>query len=125
MFLLKAGHFTMDNASNNAMMMESLKTKLSECEIDFNLKNHRIMCFVHIVDLCSGQVISGIAGGDEDNLSDDDTAATAALNLIALAHMAVWAIQGLGVRWDAFDEVIVSGNAKGWFRQGSQTIKVK
>jgi len=127
-FLLEVRHFTLDNASNNGTMMEELKTMLTECDIVFDAEDRKIMCFAHVVDLCSGRVIRAASDGvepkNDSSLSDGDTAAS---NPIALARAVVRVIRGSGSRRDAFDEVIIRGNAKGWFKQGklSRIIQVK
>jgi len=54
--LLKVGHFTMDNALNNGTMMQVLKTILARREIEFDTNDRKIMCFAHVIDLCSGRV---------------------------------------------------------------------
>ena len=110
----KTGHFTLDNASNNSTMLEALERKLRDRDIESDAVDRRIMCFAHIVDLCSGRVIHAI---------DDESAS----NPIGLARGAVRAIRGSGLRRDAFDEVVKNGNAKGWFKAGDppKTIKLK
>jgi len=86
----------MDNASNNDTMMKVLGAKLAkECDIEFDLVDRRIMCFAHIVNLCSGRVIHGLSNGvdDKDDLSssNDDTVAVAS-DPISAACAAVQAI---------------------------------
>jgi len=127
-FLLEVGHFTLDNASNNGTMMEELKTMLTERDIVFDAEDRKIMCFAHVVDLCSGRVIRAASDGVEpENDSSSSDGDTAASNPIALARAVVRVIRGSGSRRDAFDEVIVCSNAKGWFKQGkpSRIIQVK
>ena len=97
-------------------MMEELEKLLRERDIAFDATDRRIMCFAHIVDLCSGRVISAI-GADEESIN----------NPIGLARGVVRSIRASGLRRDAFDEVVKNGNAKGWFKAGEppQTIKLK
>jgi len=64
----------MDNASNNGAMMESLVQKLKLCDVPFNARDNRIMCFAHIIDLCSGQAICAASGVDEGVLPGNETA---------------------------------------------------
>jgi len=103
--LLKVGHFTIDNASNNRTMMEQLKPMLASHDIPFDATDGRIMCFAHVINLCSGHVICAVTGGAVDNdayslLSDDDDNAHSsssddthpAPNPIQAARAVVWAI---------------------------------
>ncbi len=93
-----------------------VERKLRDRDIEFDAVDRRIMCFAHIVDLCSGRVVNAI---------DDESAS----NPIGLAPSrgAVRAIRGSGLRRDAFHEVVKNGNAKGWFKAGDppKTIKLK
>ena len=102
-------------------MMESLQAMLAPCEIVFDVKDCRIMCFAHIIDLCSKCVVLAASNGVEDlhngySSSDDNT--TPPSDLISQAHAVVRAIQGSGSCRDAFNEAIATGNAKGYFKQG-------
>ena len=109
-------------------MMEELKTMLTKRDIAFDVEDRRIMCFAHVVDLCSGRVIraasDGVEPGNDGSSSDGDAAVS---NPIALARAVVRVIRGSGSRRDAFDEVIVRGNVKGWFKQGKppRIVQVK
>jgi hypothetical protein len=105
---LKIGHFTLDNAGNNKTMMEALEKKLEERDIPFDATDRRIMCYAHVVNLCSGAVIR--AAGDGDG--------TLELNPIGVARGVVRAVRVSGKRRDAFDEVIRDGNRKAWFKAG-------
>ena len=129
--LLKVGHFTMDNASNNGTMMQALKTILARREIEFDANDRKIMCFAHVIDLCSGRVIRAASEDnldeDEDDSSSSGTGDTVASDPIALARAVVRTIRGSGARRDYFQETINKGNEKGWFKQGKlpETIKLK
>ena len=126
--LLKVGHFTMDNASNNDTMMASLQTRLSSRDIAFDAVDRRVMCFAHIIDLCSGRVIRAVSDGAE--CSDDSSSPennTAPPNPIAQARATVKAIRGSGSRRDAFTTVITNGNANQWFKDSdtSEIIQLR
>ncbi len=120
----------MDNASNNKMMMEELGVSLTGREIPFDPSNHYIMCFAHIIDLSSRQVICKVEGKQNDkddfdfNNDDDDTNLS---NPIGAAHAIVRSIWASGTRWKAFDSIIKSSNEEGWFKdaQSSKETKVK
>jgi len=99
----------MDNMSNNRTMMEQLKPMLASHNIPFDATDHQIMCFAHMINLCSGHVICAVTDGAVDNdaysLSSDDNDDTHSLssdnthpapNPIQAAHAVVWAIRGSG-----------------------------
>lgn len=132
---LKVGHFTVDNAANNETMMKGLEWRLAERDIDFDAAERKIMCYGHVVDLSSGRVIRGVT--DAVDYGDDfhpnpavlthDEAAESTNDPIVLARAVVRAVRGSGLRRDAFNEVIMNGNAKGWFKRGdpAQTVVLK
>jgi hypothetical protein len=130
-FFLEVGHFTLDNTSNNGTMLEEMEVLLGACEIPFDAVNHKVMCFGHIIDLSHKWVIIMVdnkahTSNDEHDysLSDDETVAS---NPIVHACSVVGVIQGSGLQRDAFHEVIMNGNAKGWFKQGDplETVQLK
>jgi hypothetical protein len=119
----------MDNASNNETMMQALEAILAKREIKFDANDRRIMCFAHVINLCSGRVVRGatnneVVDKDGSSSSDDDTVAP---NPIARARAAVRAIRGSGKRRSAFEGVIKNGNASGWFKRGpsSEVVQLK
>jgi hypothetical protein len=114
----KVGHFTLDNAANNKTMMESLARKLEAREISFDPVDRQIMCFAHVIDLASGRVIRGIEG---------DNAGSETSNPIGLGRTVVRSIRASGLRRDSFDEVVINGNAKQWFKAGTppQVVKIQ
>jgi len=66
---------------------------LTKRDIAFNVEDHRIMCFAHVVDLCSGCVIHAASDGVEpgnDGSSSDSNATIS--NPIALARTVVQVI---------------------------------
>src|SRR5712671_2521783 len=107
-------------------MMEELQKLLEDRDIThFDAKKSRIMCFVHVVNLCSGRVIQGLAGktiddddddGDYDN--DDTNTPAAADTPVVLTHSVVNAIRASGSHQEAFAHVIKDGNTEQWFKQG-------
>jgi len=79
----------MDNASNNGAMMESLIRKLKPCDVSFDPCDRRIMCFAHIIDLCSGRAIRAASGVECKGVSSGDKTAS---DPLAAARAAVQAI---------------------------------
>ena len=74
----------MDNAANNGAMMESLAWKLKPCDVPFNAYNCRIMCFAHIVDLCSGWAIHAVSGVEHKGVLPGNETAS---DPIAVGHV--------------------------------------
>ena len=64
----------MDNMSNNDAMMAALVMKLKSYDVSFNVHDCRIMCFAHIIDLCSGWAICASSGVDKGVLPGNETA---------------------------------------------------
>lgn len=126
--LLKVGHFTMDNASNNATFMECLATELAQRDISFDAADRQIACFEHVVNLCSGQVTRVASVQDDEHGSssfDDGIMPSIVSSPVGLARAAVQAIRGSGTRRDAFHEVIEDGNKKEWFKgQDGNAVKL-
>jgi hypothetical protein len=116
----------MDNASNNVTMMTELDKLLRDRDILFDAVDRRIMCYAHVVDLSCGRIIERLSKEssysqewNEPPLPEDMTYPDAiARDTISHARTVVRAIRGSGMRRDAFDEVIVNGNSKGWFKEG-------
>jgi len=109
----------LDNASNNKTMMEALEVKLAPRDISFDATDRHVMCFGHIVDLCSGRVICEVEGKNYDPLPsllvDNDTYPS---NPIALAHSVVGAICASGNCRKEFTQAITDGNDRGYFMEG-------
>src|SRR5216684_5884776 len=114
----------MDNASNNKMMMEELGVSLTGREIPFDPSNHYIMCFAHIIDLSSGQVIYKVEGKQNDkddfnfNNDDDDTNLSSPIGAACAIVQSIWA---LGTHRKAFNSIIKSGNEEGWFKDAQSS----
>src|ERR1700678_309484 len=90
-YLFKTGHFTMDNVSNNVTMMQELEVLLDAPDIPFEAVDGKIMCFSHVVDLCSGRVICALA----DPIAHAGKVPPPLVNPIAHARKVVRAIQVL------------------------------
>lgn len=115
----------MDNASNNKTMMESLKNLLAVRDIVIDATDRRIMCFAHVINLCSGRVIDAISKGannDNDLSSGGDIIAT---DPIGVARAAVRAIRETSDRRSAFSGIIKSGNEKGWFKTEGSSVPIR
>ena len=70
---LKVGHFTLDNAGNNRTIMQFLETMMRDHNIAFDAVDCKIMCFAHVVDLSSRQVMRTAGNAVEDDEDGDDS----------------------------------------------------
>lgn len=68
------GHFTLDNAENNAVAMRELESLLAAREtataIGFDRLNHRVRCYAHIINICSSHIIASVTSIPESYISD-------------------------------------------------------
>jgi hypothetical protein len=128
----------MDNASNNATMLQELARLLEEQDIVFDPVDHGVMCYAHVIDLSTGCVVDALtrkqtdnddlSGLAQPNSSNEQTYDEAvARDPVALGRAVVRAIRASGIRRDAFDELIETGNKKGYFKAGqpARTVEVK
>ena len=85
------------------------------------MADHHVMCFAHVVDLTLGHVIHKVKAYDRDVVNDAEPPSTP----IELTRFVVRVIWASGMHWAAFDEVIINGNNKHWFKQGEPPKVVK
>jgi hypothetical protein len=121
-------------------MMHKLEKLLQACDIPFDAHDRKIMCYSHVIDLSSGCIVDKLSHA---NTCSDDTGDWDADELPSLteptytnaivcdatshAHTVVQVIQGSGMCRDAFDNIIMNGNSKDWFKEGqpSKVIQLK
>jgi hypothetical protein len=115
--------------------MCEIEKRLRARGIEFDALDRKVMCFPHVVNLSSGRVIEGLTKVLEEYPEDWEPPAlistkqsyadAVARDPIALGRAVVRAIRASGSRREAFDDVIKTGNAKNWFKDGGETIQVK
>jgi hypothetical protein len=105
--------------------MKELARLLQDRDIAFDYTDRRIMCFAHVVDLSSGRIVNELSRAKHSDDWVEPTELTEptyddaiSRDIISHARTVVRVIRGSGMRRDAFDELIVNGNAKGWFKEG-------
>ncbi|KAJ2921800.1 hypothetical protein H1R20_g15297, partial [Candolleomyces eurysporus] len=86
----RIGWVTLDNASNNATMMEHLADLLNQRNIIFSDKDNRIRCFSHITNLASRAILAavtniGLAAVNDDEVDPEEDISTDA-NRDIIAH---------------------------------------
>ena len=137
---IQAGHWTLDNAEMNATFMKALEEIMRARDIPFGHEDNRIMCFPHVINICTTHVIDSFTN---TALADEQAEFNAALppvvpaeqtyeeaydrDPIALCRCTIRAIHASGLRRDHFHEMICNGNTKGWFKlpeNANETIKV-
>ena len=48
-------------------MMATLEGMFAQRDVTFDAHNRRIMCFAHVINLCSGRAILAASDGDADD----------------------------------------------------------
>jgi len=128
------GHWTLDNAANNGTFLEELEILFHECDIDFDHLDRQIMCFLHVVNICCQHVIAKFTNinlvdlahvaelpSAADGQSFEDTISS---DPIARGRNIVCVLRSSGQHRERLNEVIVDGNAKGWFIARGTEVKV-
>ena len=107
-------------------------------DLNWDHENNRIMCFLHVINICSTHVIEGftelelvdaefdpsLPPRDPDLKTYDEAVAW---DPIVLCCAVIHVICASGQRLDLFTATIIDGNAKGWFVSPTnphQSIKV-
>src|SRR5258707_1637977 len=64
----------LDNGENNAVAMQELQSLLAKCEmavgLDFDHPKHCVLCYAHIINICSSHIISSMTSVSKWYLSD-------------------------------------------------------
>ena len=105
--------------------MRCFEALLKKRDIAFDAADRQIMCFAHIIDLCSKRVTNNVNNTVDNSLQCPDI--TVGSDPIARGRDIVRVIRGSGMRREAFEEVIEDGNEKGWFKEGDppKAIEIK
>jgi len=132
------GHWTLDNAEVNQTFLVELATLLEEHEIIFDPLDSRIMCFPHIINLCTQEVVEGFSNMDLVDCEDDYIPQDPSINPvrqtfeeaisrdpIALARATVCRIRASGLRRESFEDTVKNGIEQEWFQKDGQIIPVK
>jgi len=133
------GHWTFDNAANNRTFMTELAVLLHSRDINFDAQDRRIMCFPHIINICSQHVISKFINIELTNATKVTPVTLAPNNAtrqsfynavscdpIALGRNTVRVLRSSGQRQDTFDDIIKDGNDKGWFsKTGNPPVNIQ
>ncbi|KAF8872831.1 ribonuclease H-like domain-containing protein [Infundibulicybe gibba] len=100
-----------------------------ERHIEFHPTDNRIMCFPHVVNICVTHILKEFTKADLMNDTDEvfepsgrfgdnmnqSFEEACARDPIALARNIVRVLRASGQRRDAFRDIIIDGNKKGWF----------
>jgi len=107
--------------------MKAFEVLMCTWDVPFDRNNNRIMCFPHIINICTTHTIESLtdpALADEQTDFDvvpflggveQDYQQAVEHNPIALCCCIVRAIHVSGKHHDDFQEIICTGNEKGWF----------
>jgi hypothetical protein len=124
----------------NTTFLEEYEILVEAQDIVFDHEDNRIMCFLHVINICSTHVIkefTNVVLADNSEEFDPSLAPrdpeiqtyeeACAHDPITLCRGAICAIHASGQRLDYFAELIHDGNEKGWFMAAThpyQIIKV-
>jgi hypothetical protein len=142
--LLQSGHWTLDNLTTNDKMLVFLEKLFVEREIlSFDAKDHRIMCFPHIINIAVQHVLkkmsSAVAPENDDDseelieISNTDEGrgfgqsfeAACAQDPIARLRKIVMVIRSSGQRRDTFSKWIETGNKSGLFVLQNKPVQIQ
>jgi hypothetical protein len=104
------GHFTLNNAKNNAVAMRELESLLAARKtaiaVGFDHLNHCVRCYAHIINICSSHIISSVtsipkphisglkvpAGSNvrSNNLDDSDAHRVVTLTQAVTLNSSIW-----------------------------------
>ncbi len=109
--------------------MKVFEVLMQDWDITFNYNDNRIMCFPHIINICTTHTTESLTDpaladeqaefhvaplGPED--MEQSYKEAVERNPIALCRSTVWAVRASGQQRDHFQEIIRTGNANGWFK---------
>jgi hypothetical protein len=86
----RIGYFTLDNASNNDSMLQSIASRLANVGIDFNPVERRIRCLGHVINL----VVKSFLWGENAEAVEHDLDEAAAAPQEELAELRRWRQRG-------------------------------
>jgi len=134
LMMCQCGHWTLDNAEMNATFIKAFGELMHARDFPYDPEDSRIMCFPHIINICSTHVIESFTNtalADEQAEFDptlpplvpaEQTYDEAcARDPIALCRSIVRAVRASGKRREHMQGIIREGNAKGWFRSQEDT----
>ena len=132
----QAGHWTLDNASNNGSFLTSLQEIYSRRQPDivFSAEDSRIACFPHVINICvqhTLKALNDVNDDDEEGEEDDEDDSTiqnrnVPADLLGKIRSLVKAIRASGQRQASFDQVVLSGNDAGWWKdENGEPIAIK
>jgi hypothetical protein len=121
----------------NGTFLEAFELLVMAWDITFDYEDNHIMCFPHVINICSTHVIKEFTNVDlvDDSEEFDPSLAlrdlgaqtyeqACACDPIALCHGAICAICASGQHLDYFAELIRNGNEKGWFLAPANPDKI-
>ena len=123
------GHITMDSVSNKNTGMQELFSLLAEHGIKFDPVDKCIMCFLHILNICSGYIAYQYTDADfsaigaawvdalDPTIAIDKTAYIAALwqDPVAIGHDIVCLMHASSLHHESFDNIVVTRKKSNWF----------
>jgi hypothetical protein len=121
----------------NDTFLEGFELLVMAWDIVFDHEDNHIMCFPHVINICSTHVIKQFTNIDlVDDLEEFDPSLAprdleaqtdeqaCAHDPIALCHGAICAIHASGQHLDYFTKLVHDGNEKGWFMAPANPDKI-
>jgi hypothetical protein len=116
---IQMGHWTMDGASSNTMMMQAMEAHLNTRQIDYDAADNHIICIEHNTANTNGRMIVKAStteySDNPDDFADPVDSQDGVRDVIALVHNIVHSIRASSQRLDRFNDTIKLGNERRWF----------
>ncbi|KAG9308549.1 hypothetical protein JVU11DRAFT_11761 [Chiua virens] len=126
----------MDNTLNNDSCMQHLECLLESRDIHFDVHDHQIRCFPHIINICIRHILDRFMHSAVEKIAEawvdlfpDSTgcthyATTVQNKPIKKGCSIATAICSSGLHHDKFAETIKHGNARNWFQAPGSGVQV-
>ncbi|KAF8219312.1 hypothetical protein L208DRAFT_1341594, partial [Tricholoma matsutake] len=121
----QAGHWKLNNASNNGAFLTCLQD-IYLCDqptVVFHAEDSQIACFPHIINICVQHTIKVLNNNIDPNLEDNNTTHNndyILTDLLSKVWSLVKAIRASGQHQAAFNQVVLSGNSAGWWKDENE-----
>ncbi|KAF8838000.1 hypothetical protein BDN67DRAFT_982860, partial [Paxillus ammoniavirescens] len=118
----------MDNTSNNKTCIQELETLLHACDVEFDALDCLVMCFPHVMHICTTHIIKSFTDNELTTIADawigvfpdgdkhEAYVEAVRLDPITMGRDIVRVIRASGLHHDEFLDTVKTGNMKNWFK---------